>query len=172
MGKLYWFFSVEYKYHINLTCSLVMWSLHNSVVFLFLVRMFCFCVYFIFFFSACYGQHFICKGKVVGLRHIFTLLHHVSLQVSLMLCCYRYISTLFAQENFPYITHSQVQSELKDSVTNDWKWNLINFPSYVTSMVAKYKQGQPVSFTDFFGHLLGDVLLKKVSVCVCVFTLL
>uniref|UniRef100_A0A0P4VYZ5 Phospholipase A2 n=1 Tax=Scylla olivacea TaxID=85551 RepID=A0A0P4VYZ5_SCYOL len=72
-----------------------------------------------------------------------------------------YISTLFAHENFPNITHSQVQKELRDSVTKDWKWKLLNSPAYVTSMVAKYKQGQPVSFTDFFGHLLGDVLLKE-----------
>lgn len=71
-----------------------------------------------------------------------------------------YISTLFAHDHFPNITHSQLQQELKESVTRSWKWKLLNAPAYVTSMVAKYKQGQPVSFTDFFGHLLGDVLLK------------
>lgn len=84
----------------------------------------------------------------------------------MLLCCDRYISTLFAHEHFPNITHAQVQRELKDSVTKGWKWKLLNSATYVTSMVAKYKQGQPVSFTDFFGHLLGDVLLKDVSVCV------
>lgn len=71
-----------------------------------------------------------------------------------------YISTLYAHSNFPGVTHSQVQKELRESVTTDWKWKLLNSPTYVAKMVAKYKQGQPVSFTDFFGHLLGDVLLK------------
>ncbi|XP_069937682.1 cytosolic phospholipase A2 [Cherax quadricarinatus] len=72
----------------------------------------------------------------------------------------RYISTLYSHDLFPNVTHAQIQKELRDSVTMDWKWKLLNAPKYVASMVAKYKQGQPVSFTDFFGHLLGDVLLK------------
>nr|XP_053651300.1 cytosolic phospholipase A2-like isoform X3 [Cherax quadricarinatus] len=71
-----------------------------------------------------------------------------------------YISTLYSHDLFPNVTHAQIQKELRDSVTMDWKWKLLNAPKYVASMVAKYKQGQPVSFTDFFGHLLGDVLLK------------
>ncbi|XP_027207890.1 cytosolic phospholipase A2 isoform X2 [Penaeus vannamei] len=71
-----------------------------------------------------------------------------------------YISTLYAHDKFPNVTHDQIQKELRASVTSDWKWKLLNSASYVTSMIAKYKRGQPVSFTDFFGHLLGDVLLK------------
>ncbi|XP_042204913.1 cytosolic phospholipase A2-like isoform X3 [Homarus americanus] len=71
-----------------------------------------------------------------------------------------YISTLYAHDNFPEVTHDQIQKELRESVTKDWKRMLINALSYVSSMIIKYKQGQPVSFTDFFGHLLGDVLLK------------
>ncbi|XP_042855448.1 cytosolic phospholipase A2-like isoform X3 [Penaeus japonicus] len=71
-----------------------------------------------------------------------------------------YISTLYAHDKFPNVTHDQIQKELRESVTSDWKWKLLNSASYVTSMIAKYKRGQPVSFTDFFGHLLGDVLLK------------
>ncbi|KAK3879753.1 hypothetical protein Pcinc_015739 [Petrolisthes cinctipes] len=71
-----------------------------------------------------------------------------------------YISTLFAHDNFPNVSHTQIQEELRVSVTHDWKWQLLNTPKYVANMVSKYKQGQPVSFTDFFGHLLGDVLLK------------
>ncbi|KAG0712643.1 Cytosolic phospholipase A2 [Chionoecetes opilio] len=74
-----------------------------------------------------------------------------------------YISTLYAHQQFPNVTHSQLQKELKDSVTKDWKWKLLNSPAYVTSMVAKYKQGQPVSFTDFFGHLLGDNKYKRLT---------
>jgi phospholipase A2 len=34
---------------------------------------------------------------------------------------------------------------------------------YVSSVVSKRKEGQPVSFTDFFGHLVGETLLKGVS---------
>lgn len=71
-----------------------------------------------------------------------------------------FISTLYAHDMFPNVTHAEIQKELRESVTKDWKWQLFNAPTYVASMIAKYKQGQPVSFTDFFGHLLGDVLLK------------
>lgn len=71
-----------------------------------------------------------------------------------------YISTYYAHDNFPNVSHSQIQDELRESVTKDWKWQLMNGAKYVGSMIAKYKRGQPVSFTDFFGHLLGDVLLK------------
>ena len=31
------------------------------------------------------------------------------------------------------------------------------------SILAKRKEGQAVSFTDFFGHLVGETLLKNVS---------
>lgn len=71
-----------------------------------------------------------------------------------------YISTLYAHDMFPGVTHTQIQAELRESVTNGWKMKLFNAPKYIGSMAAKYKKGQPVSFTDFFGHLLGDVLLK------------
>ncbi|XP_069186264.1 cytosolic phospholipase A2 [Procambarus clarkii] len=72
-----------------------------------------------------------------------------------------YISTLYAHDSFPNVPHVQVQKELEGSVTEGWKRHLMRTPQYVASMVAKYKQGQPVSLTDFFGHLLGDVLLKE-----------
>ncbi|XP_064106608.1 cytosolic phospholipase A2-like isoform X2 [Macrobrachium nipponense] len=71
-----------------------------------------------------------------------------------------YISTLYAHDIFPRVTHTQIQAELRESVTKGWKMKLLNAPKYIASMAAKYKKGQPVSFTDFFGHLLGDVLLK------------
>ena len=77
----------------------------------------------------------------------------------------RYISTLYAHDDFPNVTHEQIQQELKASVTSNWKRHLAKSPAYISSMIFKYKYGQPVSFIDFFGHLLGDVLLKGVRSC-------
>ncbi|CAL4123106.1 unnamed protein product, partial [Meganyctiphanes norvegica] len=72
-----------------------------------------------------------------------------------------YISTLYAHDDFPNVlTHKQIQRELRDSVTTNWKWCLTKCASYFKAMYNKSSLGQPVSFTDFFGHLLGDVLLK------------
>ncbi|KAF2356544.1 C2 domain [Trinorchestia longiramus] len=72
-----------------------------------------------------------------------------------------YISNLYSHGCFPNVAPGQIREELRQSVTTDWKWKLANSLGYVTSMLRKYKDGQPVSFTDYFGHLLGDVLLKE-----------
>lgn len=61
------------------------------------------------------------------------------------------------------MTPEVIHNELKESVTSGWKWKLANSLGYMTSMLRKYRDGQPISFTDYFGHLLGDVLLKEVS---------
>ena len=45
-------------------------------------------------------------------------------------------------------------------------WLLLS-PSWLYKHVGiikrKYQRGQPISFTDFFGYLVGDVILKKVG---------
>ncbi|XP_018011748.1 cytosolic phospholipase A2 isoform X2 [Hyalella azteca] len=72
-----------------------------------------------------------------------------------------YISNLYSHGGFPGVSPEVIQEQLRQSVTSDWKWKLTNSLGYVTSMLRKYRDGQPISFTDFFGHLLGDVLLKE-----------
>lgn len=75
----------------------------------------------------------------------------------------RFISTLYAHDDLERITFEDIYEELKRSVTSDWKWNLFSGHKYVLAMLEKKRRGQPISFTDIFGHLLGDVVLKKVS---------
>ncbi|RXG53242.1 hypothetical protein Avbf_05301 [Armadillidium vulgare] len=72
-----------------------------------------------------------------------------------------FISTLYAKDNFPDVTYEEIYEDLKKSVSQNWKWNLIHSYRYVLDMMDKSRKGQPVSFTDIFGHLLGDVLLKE-----------
>lgn len=36
---------------------------------------------------------------------------------------------------------------------------------HVSIILQKKSKGQPVSFTDFFGYLVGDTILKDVSLC-------
>jgi len=36
---------------------------------------------------------------------------------------------------------------------------------YMDRIMRKRKEGQPVSFTDFFGHMVGETLLGDVSGC-------
>merc|ERR1719259_99366 len=72
-----------------------------------------------------------------------------------------YMSHLYSQKSFPNTDHEDLMRQMKAAVTEGWKWKLTNSPSYVSQMLRKYSNGQPVSFTDFFGHILGDVLLKE-----------
>uniref|UniRef100_A0A2P2I3R9 Phospholipase A2 n=1 Tax=Hirondellea gigas TaxID=1518452 RepID=A0A2P2I3R9_9CRUS len=72
-----------------------------------------------------------------------------------------YISSLYSHGTFAEVTPDTIEKELRESVTSGWKWKLTNSLGYMASMLLKYRNGQPISFTDFFGHLLGDVLLKE-----------
>lgn len=42
-------------------------------------------------------------------------------------------------------------------LTPSWLYNHMNI------ILRKKSQGQPVSFTDFFGYLVGETILKDVS---------
>lgn len=85
---------------------------------------------------------------------------------NLYLVFVRYISTLYSHPNFPRISPSEMLDELRKNVRHSPFWLLSprSMYRYISSIKAKYKNGQPVSFTDFFGHLLGDTLLKDVSI--------
>lgn len=76
---------------------------------------------------------------------------------------FRYISNLYSHNSFPNVSHEEIHEALRESVTSGWKWKLTHSIGYMSSMLRKYREGQPISFTDFFGHLLGDVLLKEVG---------
>ena len=59
----------------------------------------------------------------------------------------------------------EMQSELMNNVDKSLTRLLSpsSFFRYLNSVLTKRRQGQPVSFTDFFGHLVGETLLKGVS---------
>ncbi|GBN85940.1 Cytosolic phospholipase A2, partial [Araneus ventricosus] len=73
-----------------------------------------------------------------------------------------YLSTLYSHPDFPSKKPGDLLDELKTSVRHSPFWLLSprSMYRYISDIKQKHKNGQPVSFTDFFGHLLGDTLLK------------
>ena len=80
----------------------------------------------------------------------------------------RYLSTLYSHPEWPNIHPRKVRDELRQNVKDNWMWLLLT-PSWmykhVNIILQKKSKGQPVSFTDFFGYLVGDTILKDVSLC-------
>ncbi|XP_035221148.1 cytosolic phospholipase A2-like isoform X3 [Stegodyphus dumicola] len=73
-----------------------------------------------------------------------------------------YLSTLYSHPEFPLKTPGELLDELKANIRHSPFWLLGPrcMYRYISSIKEKHRNGQPVSFTDFFGHLLGDTLLK------------
>ncbi|GFY73750.1 cytosolic phospholipase A2 [Trichonephila inaurata madagascariensis] len=73
-----------------------------------------------------------------------------------------YLSTLYSHPDFPAKSPGELLDELKVNVRHSPFWLLSprSMYRYISKIKEKHKNGQPVSFTDFFGHLLGDTLLK------------
>ena len=61
-----------------------------------------------------------------------------------------------------------IQKEMRDILEANWLMRLALTPSWLKNHLniiqRKKERGQPVSFTDFFGYLIGDVLRRKVSI--------
>lgn len=91
--------------------------------------------------------------KIFIFNHVFLFLN-------------RYLSTLYSHPDFPNISPEDMLNELKKNVHHSPFWLLSprSMYRYISSIKEKHRNGQPVSFTDFFGHLLGDTLLKDVSI--------
>lgn len=58
--------------------------------------------------------------------------------------------------------------ELKNSVDKSLFrfFNATTIYNYAKFMVQKRRDGQPVSFTDIFGRMVGETLLKDVSLII------
>ena len=93
---------------------------------------------------------------------------------------FRYISQLYSHPDYPEKSPGELQKELRANVTSSWVSNLFSARSmyrYVSNIIEKRRTGQPVSFTDFFGWLVGETLLPKVSeekpcsLCIYIFNL-
>ena len=75
---------------------------------------------------------------------------------------------MYSHPSFPedkHISHTIIP-EIKSAVEKYWQVHLSPpwSSKYLKKIIAKSVKGQPVSFTDFFGYLVGQQLLKKVSV--------
>lgn len=73
-----------------------------------------------------------------------------------------YLSTLYSHPEFPNIHPKIVEDELRKNVEDNWIWLLT--PAWLYKHIKiiheKKKRGQPISFTDFFGYLVGETILK------------
>lgn len=59
-----------------------------------------------------------------------------------------------------------MQDELKNNIDSSLLWLLKpqGVYRYMDMIMKKRKNGQPVSFTDFFGHMVGETLLRGVNI--------
>ncbi|KAJ7365494.1 Cytosolic phospholipase A2 [Desmophyllum pertusum] len=74
-----------------------------------------------------------------------------------------YLSTLYSHPEWPYVHPRVVRDTLKENINDNWMWLMIT-PSWMYKhlkiIMEKKRRGQPVSFTDFFGYLVGETILK------------
>ncbi|KAL9969386.1 hypothetical protein ACROYT_G021596 [Oculina patagonica] len=74
-----------------------------------------------------------------------------------------YLSTLYSHPEWPTAHPHKIREELRENVKDNWMWLLLT-PSWLYKhmniILDKKSRGQPVSFTDFFGYLVGDTVLK------------
>ena len=79
---------------------------------------------------------------------------------------FRYLSTLYSHPDWPEKCPKELRKELQDSIKSNplWLLNPASMYRYWSRIMSKRSQGQPVSFTDLFGHLVGETLLQGVSI--------
>lgn len=74
-----------------------------------------------------------------------------------------YLSTLYSHPDWPNAHPCKIKDDLRKNVKDNWMWLLLT-PSWmynhVNIILEKRSRGQPVSFTDFFGYLIGETILK------------
>ncbi|XP_025112806.1 cytosolic phospholipase A2-like [Pomacea canaliculata] len=73
-----------------------------------------------------------------------------------------YLSQLYSHPDWPKKTPKDLQEELKKNIDSS-PFRLLGPQSmyrYIRRILEKRRRGQPVSFTDFFGHLVGETLLR------------
>ncbi|XP_076821397.1 cytosolic phospholipase A2-like [Clavelina lepadiformis] len=71
-----------------------------------------------------------------------------------------YLAVLYANENFPKNGLKDTNSDIRSKIERNPVWRfLTNFLSYRKAVISKRKAGQPVSYTDIFGMIVGSTLL-------------
>uniref|UniRef100_A0AAR2JZC0 Phospholipase A2 n=1 Tax=Pygocentrus nattereri TaxID=42514 RepID=A0AAR2JZC0_PYGNA len=76
-----------------------------------------------------------------------------------------YMSTLYSHPEFPKQGPEQINKELMKSVSSNPLRLLLpqHITNYVQALWSKKAGGQPVTFTDIFGMLIGETLIPAVS---------
>jgi len=73
-----------------------------------------------------------------------------------------YLSTLYSHPGWPNVHPNEIREQLRENIKESWMSLLT--PSWLYKHVKvirkKKSAGQPVSFTDFFGYLVGETILK------------
>lgn len=98
----------------------------------------------------------------------------VALEETKVLDCVSYVaslsgsswftSTLYSHPKWPQVPMREVQQEIREAISRS-PLRLLSPTSlyhYIERVLEKRRQGQPVSFTDFFGLMIGETLLTKV----------
>lgn len=77
----------------------------------------------------------------------------------------RYMSTLYSHPDFPEKGPEEINEELMKNVSHNPLLLLTpqKVKRYVESLWKKKSSGQPVTFTDIFGMLIGETLIHNVS---------
>ncbi|XP_065340646.1 cytosolic phospholipase A2-like [Cloeon dipterum] len=72
-----------------------------------------------------------------------------------------YLSFLYSHPDFPKNPPGAFKEELQEVASKGWGLTLAKgLVVYLWKLRQKYKSGQPISLTDIFGHILGDMILK------------
>lgn len=82
-------------------------------------------------------------------------------------CLCRYMSTLYSHPDFPAKGPKEINEELMNSVSHNPLLLLTpqKVKRYIEALWNKKSSGQPVTFTDIFGMLIGETLIHDVSAC-------
>ncbi|XP_064630244.1 cytosolic phospholipase A2-like [Lineus longissimus] len=73
-----------------------------------------------------------------------------------------YLSSLYSHPTFPDPSAIEiVQKELKEATTRSIASSILSTPKYFKKLLKKKKAGLHVTFTDLFGYMVGDILLKN-----------
>lgn len=77
----------------------------------------------------------------------------------------RYMSTLYSHPDFPEKGPKEINEELMNSVSHSPLLLLTpqKVKRYIEALWNKKSSGQPVTFTDIFGMLIGETLIHNVS---------
>lgn len=75
------------------------------------------------------------------------------------------MSTLYSHPEFPNRGPEQINQELMRSVSSNPLRLLLpqHVTNYIQALWSKKAQGQPVTFADIFGMLIGETLIPAVS---------